>query len=57
MASIDRTFIGEIERGVANPSFEVVERIASGLGVKMSDLVRAYEQETDRTTERRYLPS
>ena len=43
LAGIDRKFMGEIERGEVNPSFEVLTRIASGLGVRLSDLIRAYE--------------
>lgn len=48
-ADIDRTFMGEIERGTSNPSFEVLERIAKGLGVKLSELMRVYESEAEKT--------
>jgi transcriptional regulator with XRE-family HTH domain len=47
LSGIDRTFMGEIERGMANPSFDVLQRIAGGLGVRLSELVRRYESETD----------
>lgn len=45
ISGIDRTFMGEIERGEANPSFDVLQRIASGLGVLLSELIRQYESE------------
>ncbi len=47
LADIDRTFMGQIERAEVNPSFEVIERIAQGLGIRLSELIRAYELETD----------
>jgi transcriptional regulator with XRE-family HTH domain len=47
ISGVDRTFMGEIERGEANPSFDVLQRIAAGLTVRLSDLVRQYESETD----------
>lgn len=31
-------FIGEVERGKANPSVETLERLAKGLGVPLTDL-------------------
>ncbi|HUL15354.1 MAG TPA: helix-turn-helix transcriptional regulator [Terriglobales bacterium] len=45
LARIDRTFMGEVERGEANPSFDVLERIARGLSLNLSDLIRQYESE------------
>jgi transcriptional regulator with XRE-family HTH domain len=47
ISGIDRTFMGEIERGEANPSFEVLQRIADGLTVRLSELIRQYESEID----------
>ena len=47
ISGVDRTFMGEIERGEANPSFDVLQRIASGLTVRLSELIRQYESETD----------
>ncbi len=47
ISGIDRTFMGEIERGEANPSFDVLQRIASGLSVRLSELVRQYESENE----------
>ena len=45
ISGIDRTFMGEIERGEANPSFDVLQRIASGLTVRLSELILQYESE------------
>jgi XRE family transcriptional regulator, regulator of sulfur utilization len=47
ISGIDRTFMGEIERGEANPSFDVLQRIASGLSVQLSELMRQYESEKE----------
>lgn len=46
LSGVDRTFMGEIERGEANPSFDVLQRIACGLSVQLSDLIRQYESES-----------
>ncbi|WP_437886955.1 helix-turn-helix domain-containing protein [Phytobacter sp. V91] len=35
---LDRTYISGIERGVRNPTLEVIGVIASGLEIKMKDL-------------------
>ncbi|MFY0478008.1 helix-turn-helix domain-containing protein [Achromobacter marplatensis] len=34
-ARIDRTYISGVERGVRNPSLEVMQRIAEGLGADL----------------------
>lgn len=39
-ASLSYKFIGEIERGSANPTIDTLSRLASALGVTVSDLVR-----------------
>lgn len=43
-ASIDRTYISGVERGVRNPTLEVMQRIARGLGVDL-DVVFATARE------------
>jgi transcriptional regulator with XRE-family HTH domain len=48
ISGVDRTFMGAIERGEANPSFEVLQRIASGLALPLSEVIREYESETSR---------
>lgn len=42
-AGVDRTVISKIEREVANPSLEVLVKIASFLDVKVSDLLKPAE--------------
>lgn len=36
---IDRTYASQIERGIANPSLEVLCRIADTLGLSLTDLL------------------
>ena len=36
---IHRTYISDIERGARNPSLEVIERLAIGLGVTPGELL------------------
>ena len=44
IATTNDKHIGEIERGLQNPSFAVLVKIAEALGVDLPDLVR-FEQE------------
>jgi transcriptional regulator with XRE-family HTH domain len=37
-ADIDRTWVSQIERGIANPSILMLKRIADCLGVGLSEL-------------------
>jgi transcriptional regulator with XRE-family HTH domain len=48
-ASLSYKFIGEVERGVANPTLETLARIAVALNVDLGDLVA---DETDRRARR-----
>ena len=45
-ASLHRTYLTDIERGTRNPSIEVVEKLALGLGVGLADLFRLAESAT-----------
>lgn len=45
-AGMDRTFVGGIERGEENPSFDKLLRLAQALGVRPSELVAAAERES-----------
>ena len=36
---LDRTYISGIERGLRNPTLEVIALIASGLGIEIKDLI------------------
>lgn len=42
-AKLHRTTMSEIERGMSNVSLDVIERIAKGLGIALSDLVAEAE--------------
>lgn len=37
-AGINRVYVGELERGEANPSMDVLDRLAEVLGVSVSEL-------------------
>ncbi len=39
MADLDRTYISGIERGLRNPTVEVLQRLAESLGVPAPDLL------------------
>lgn len=38
-SGLHRTYVSGVERGVRNPTITVLEKLASGLEVKMADLV------------------
>lgn len=37
-AEVDRTYVSQLERGIANPSLEVLCRLANTLGIELTDL-------------------
>lgn len=39
-AQLHRTYLTDIERGTRNPSIEVIEKLAKGLSVSLTDLFR-----------------
>lgn len=39
LAQIDRTYVSQIERAVGNPSLGVMVKVASALGVHVTDLL------------------
>jgi len=47
-ADINYKFLGEIERGQQNPSFQVLIKIAAGLNVELPELFRLEQELTDR---------
>ncbi len=47
-AGIDRTYVSALERSVYNASIDVVDRLATALGVDVVDLLRR-----DKVAERR----
>lgn len=44
-AGIAVTYVGQIERGLRNPTLDVVERFAKVLGVDPLDLLKASERD------------
>jgi len=47
-ADINYKFLGEIEHGQQNPSFRVMVKIASALGLELSELFRFEQEISDR---------
>jgi len=45
LANLNRSYLGEIERGVAVPSVETMQKLALALGEKLSDLIKQCEQD------------
>lgn len=43
MAGLDRNYVGMIERGERNPAVVNIVRLAKALGVKPSELLRAFD--------------
>lgn len=43
-AGIDRSYLGGMERGEANPTVDVLDRIAGTLGVSLADLFATVEE-------------
>ena len=43
-SGLSRTFVGEIERGETNPSFETLVVLADTLQVALSEIIAAYER-------------
>jgi transcriptional regulator with XRE-family HTH domain len=45
LSELNRTYIGEIEREAVSVSVITLQKIADGLNLKLSELIRLYEQE------------
>lgn len=48
LSNLDRTFISMIERGVKKPTLDSAKRIADGLGLPLSEMVRRVEVTDDQ---------
>ena len=48
-AGIDRAYMGGIERGQRNPSLTMIQRVAKGLGVPISELFQTVEAKRRRS--------
>ncbi len=47
-ADINYKFLGEVERGQQNPSFQILVKIAAGLDIELPELFRFEQEITDR---------
>jgi len=47
LAGLSRTYLGEVERGESSVSLPILQNLAKGLGIKLSDLIRRYERALD----------
>jgi transcriptional regulator with XRE-family HTH domain len=47
-AGVDRAYVSRIERGVANASIDVLERIPGALGVEMTELSAIPQADDER---------
>jgi transcriptional regulator with XRE-family HTH domain len=47
-AGVDRVYLGRIERRIANPTIDILERLASTLGVEMAELFAVPPPGTER---------
>ena len=47
LAAISRSHLAEIEGGRDNANVETLWRVAAALGMRLSDLIRRVEEETD----------
>lgn len=45
-AGVDRSYLGGVERGEANPTVDVLERLAETLGVPLAELFVEIDQAT-----------
>lgn len=44
---MNRSFVGEIERGEATPTIVTLQKLADALGLKLSELIKRYEEESE----------
>lgn len=45
LSELNRTYIGQVERGTVSVSAVTLQKIADGLNMKLSELILLYEQE------------
>ena len=51
LAGLNRSYLGEVERGSASASIETLEKLAAALGERLSDLLRECEANDASTRE------
>lgn len=44
IAGLDRSYVGEIERGKVSPSLMTLEKLSTALGMKVSSLIQLSKQ-------------
>jgi transcriptional regulator with XRE-family HTH domain len=49
-ADVDRAYVSRIERAVANPTIDILQRIARVLGIEIADLFAAPGPQEERPT-------
>ena len=47
LAGMNRSFVGEIERGEATPTIVTLQKLADALGIKLSELIKQYEEQSE----------
>lgn len=47
-AAVDRTYLSRLERGVANPSVDILEKVAKVLGVEIAELFAIPKPDEER---------
>lgn len=47
-SEVDRSYVGEIERGLRSPTIETLYRLAAALGVGCADFCREFEKNLRR---------
>lgn len=52
LSEINRTYMGDVERGERNLALKNMSKIARALGLRLSQLLRAMEEELEQTSHR-----
>ena len=50
-ANLNRSYLGEVERGIASPSLITAGKLAHALGMRLSHLVDHFERSAERRSE------
>jgi XRE family transcriptional regulator, regulator of sulfur utilization len=48
LADLNRSFLGDVERGTAQPSIETLQKLADALGESLSNLIKECEKNDPR---------
>ena len=47
-AEVDRTYVGRLERSIENPTITILDKLASALGVRVSELLAEPQPVADK---------